>query len=162
MVRFAIVLLMQSNLSFQYCQKLVILSADLQQVLLAKRKGEADYDGTYSFVGGKMETTDETMLAGMQREKNEEIGANAKVLVLPDETRNLLFRKQDGNAMILPHIAGIFKDGSIELNDEYSDYAWVPLVELTAFEPKIENIPTLAAWAANKLQTVDRSELVEI
>jgi 8-oxo-dGTP pyrophosphatase MutT (NUDIX family) len=153
---------MQSNLSFQYCQKLVIVSADLKSVLLAKRKGEADYDSTYSFIGGKMETTDDTMLAGMEREKNEEIGMNAKVLVLPDETRNLLFRKKDGSAMILPHIAGIFKSGAIELNDEYSNYAWVPLAELTAFEPKIENIPSLTAWAVNKLQTVDRSELVEI
>jgi 8-oxo-dGTP pyrophosphatase MutT (NUDIX family) len=153
---------MQSNLSFQYCQKLVIVSADLKSVLLAKRKGEADYDSTYSFIGGKMETTDDTMLAGMEREKYEEIGMNAKVLVLPDETRNLLFRKKDGSAMILPHIAGIFKSGAIELNDEYSNYAWVPLAELTAFEPKIENIPSLTAWAVNKLQTVDRSELVEI
>jgi hypothetical protein len=43
---------------FQYCQKLIILSADKTKVLLAKRKGEADYDGIYSFIGGKMETTD--------------------------------------------------------------------------------------------------------
>jgi len=41
-------------------------------VLLAKRAGEADYDGTWSFIGGKMETTDATLVAGMQREKNEE------------------------------------------------------------------------------------------
>ena len=42
---------------FQYCQKLIILSADKSQVLLTKRKGEADYDGVYSFIGGKMENT---------------------------------------------------------------------------------------------------------
>lgn len=153
---------MQSTLLFQYCQKLVILSADLESVLLAKRKGEADYDGTFSFIGGKLETTDQTMLAGMQREKDEEIGTNAKLRVLPDETRNLLFRKKDGNTMILPHIAGIFEGGAIELSEEYSEYAWVPLSELTAFEPKIENVPAFAEWAANKLQTADPSELVEI
>ena len=136
---------------FQYCQKLVILSADRQSVLLAKRKGEADYDGTYSFIGGKMETTDEDLLAGMKREKDEEIGQASKVKVLPDETYNVLFRKNDGNAMVVPHIAGIYVSGEIILNDEYSDYRWVPLTEIDSFEPKIPNIPELAQWAARKL-----------
>lgn len=81
---------------FQYCQKLVILSPDMQNVLLAKRKDEADYNGIYTFIGGKMETTDESILAGMKREKDEEIGNAAVVRVLPDETYNLLFRKKDG------------------------------------------------------------------
>ena len=52
---------MSSASLFQYCQKLIVLSEDKTQVLLAKRKGEADYDGVYSFIGGKMETTDESM-----------------------------------------------------------------------------------------------------
>jgi len=136
---------------FQYCQKLVVLSADKQSVLLAKRKGEADYDGTFSFIGGKMETTDETLLAGMQREKNEEIGLDAKLTLLPDETYNVLFRKRDGNSVVLAHIACMFASGEIHLNDEYSEYRWVPLAELEAFEPKIPNIPELAQWAATKL-----------
>jgi len=140
---------------FQYCQKLVILSADRQSVLLAKRKGEADYDGTYSFVGGKMETTDEGLLAGMKREKDEEIGQATKVKVLPDETYNVLFRKKDGNTMVVPHIAGVYVSGEIELNDEYSDYRWVPLTEINSFEPKISNIPQLAQWAARKLSEPD-------
>jgi len=135
---------------FQYCQKLVILSADRQSVLLAKRKGEADYDGVYSFIGGKMETTDEGLLAGMKREKDEEIGQAAKINVLPDETFNLFFRKKDGNTMVLPHIASIYVSGEIELNDEYSDYRWVPLVDIDGFEPKVPNIPQLARWAVRK------------
>src|SRR5258708_4796958 len=110
---------MPSNLLFQYCQKLVILSADRQSVLLAKRKGEADYDGVFSFIGGKMETTDTSFVAGMKREKTEEIGPNAVVAVLPDETRNVLFRKKDGNSMVLPHIAGVYVSGNITLNEEY-------------------------------------------
>jgi 8-oxo-dGTP pyrophosphatase MutT (NUDIX family) len=146
---------------FQYCQKLVVLSADRQSVLLAKRKGEADYDGVFSFVGGKMETTDESLLAGMQREKNEEIGPLARVRVLPTETYNLLFRKKDGNAMVLPHIAGIYVSGDIQLSDEYSEYRWVPLAELDTFEPKIDNIPQLARWAVRKLSEPDL-ELAEI
>jgi 8-oxo-dGTP pyrophosphatase MutT (NUDIX family) len=131
---------MNTNTLFQYCQKLIILSEDKTKVLLAKRKGEADFDGTYSFIGGKMETTDASILAGMKREKNEEIGDAAVVKVLPNETYNLLFRKKDGNSMVLPHIAGIYVSGVIKLNDEYSDYKWVPITDLEAFEPKIENI----------------------
>jgi 8-oxo-dGTP pyrophosphatase MutT (NUDIX family) len=146
---------------FQYCQKLVILSADKQSVLLAKRKGEADYDGVYSFIGGKMETTDEGLLAGMKREKDEEIGQAAKINVLPDETYNLFFRKKDGNAMVLPHVASVYVTGEIELNDEYSDYHWVPLAEIDSFEPKIPNIPQLARWAAQKLAQPG-SQLTEI
>lgn len=142
---------MNSSTLFQYCQKLIVLSEDKTKVLLAKRKGEADYDGVYSFIGGKMETTDETILSGMKREKDEEIGVNARVNVLPHETYNLLFRKKDGNTMILPHIAGVYTSGDIDLNEEYSDYQWVPVANLSQFEPKIENIPELTQWAVHKL-----------
>jgi ADP-ribose pyrophosphatase YjhB (NUDIX family) len=153
---------MQSNLLFQYCQKLVIVSPDKQSVLLAKRKGEADYDGTFSFIGGKMETTDETLVDGMRREKNEEIGEAVKVAILANETYNILFRKKDGNSMVLPHIAGIYRSGDITLNDEYSEYKWVPISEIEAFEPKIESIPALTKWAIAKLTRSDEAMLVEI
>lgn len=136
---------------FHYCQKLVILSADRQSVLLAKRKGEADYDGTFSFIGGKMETTDESLIAGMKREKDEEIGQAARVQVAAEESYNLTFQKRDGNMVVLPHIAGIFVSGDIQLSDEYSEYQWVALDDLDAFEPKIPNIPQLTRWAAEKL-----------
>lgn len=146
---------------FQYCQKLVILSADRRQVLLAKRKGETDYNDTFSFIGGKMETTDESLVAGMRREKNEEVGPDVKVQVLAEESYNLLFRKNDGNSMILPHIAGVYVSGEIRINEEYSEYRWVPLNELPSFEPKIENIPEVARWAVHKLATTE-SPLIEL
>jgi hypothetical protein len=46
------------NLLFQYCQKIVVYSQDGQSVLLCKRKGEADFDSVFSFIGGKMERSD--------------------------------------------------------------------------------------------------------
>lgn len=147
---------------FQYCQKLVVLSQDKTKVLLAKRKGEADYNEVYSFIGGKMETTDESILAGMKREKDEEIGKEARIAVLQNETYNLLFRKKDGNSMILPHIASIFVSGTITLSDEYSEYVWVPIDELDSFEPKIQNIPELSRWAAAALRNTDPNNLVEM
>lgn len=153
---------MDSPTLFQYCQKLVVLSEDRTKVLLARRKGEADYNGVYSFIGGKMETSDETILAGMKREKDEEIGQAAKVAVLPNETYNLLFRKKDGNSMILPHIAGIFISGSIKINEEYSDYKWVSINELEEFEPKIGNIPMITEWAKKKLENSNLDQLVQM
>ncbi len=146
---------------FQYCPKLVVFSTDKQSVLLAKRKGEADYDGTYTFIGGKVETTDIDLVAGMKREKDEEVGPAVKVNLLPDESRNLLFRKKDGNAMVIPHHPAIFVSGEIELSDEYSDYQWVPLNELEAFEPKVANIPEMANWARHKLSDPNL-QLIEI
>ncbi len=59
--------------NFQYCQKIVVFRNNNTEVLLAKRKGENDYDGTFSFIGGKMETTDNNPVEGMRREKNEEV-----------------------------------------------------------------------------------------
>ena len=153
---------MSSTTLFQYCQKLVILSEDRTKVLLARRKGEADYDEVYSFIGGKMETTDVDMVAGMKREKDEEIGAEAKVKVLPSETYNIFFRKKDGSAMILPHIAATFAGGEITLSGEYSDYKWVPIAELDVFEPKISNIPFFTKWASDKLASSDVSQLVVV
>lgn len=153
---------MSSTTLFQYCQKLIIFSEDKSKVLLARRKGEADYNDVYSFIGGKMETTDTTILAGMKREKDEEIGVDVKIKVQPNETYNLLFRKKDDNSMILPHIAAIFVSGDIRLSEEYSDYQWIALDKLDMFEPKIKNIPDLVKWAKHKLDVDNTDELVEL
>ncbi len=153
---------MKPHFSFLYIQKLVILSADRQSVLLAQRKGEADYNEVYSFIGGKMETTDTSLIAGMKREKDEEIGPNTVVKMFANESYNLLFRKSNGDTAVLPHIAGFFVSGDIELSDEYSAYKWVPIAELAAFEPKIENIPEMVDWAVTKLASASDGQLVEI
>ena len=108
--------------------------------MLCKRKGEQDFDGIYSFIGGKLETTDENLLDGLRREKNEEIGNNCKLLVYTSFTTQEEYRKKDGISMILPHIYAIYKSGEIKLNDEYSDYKWVAINKLEEFEPKISTI----------------------
>jgi 8-oxo-dGTP pyrophosphatase MutT (NUDIX family) len=152
---------MKNTTLFQYCQKLVILSEDRTKVLLARRKGETDYNEVFTFIGGKMETADESLVSAMKREKDEEIGAGAVVNVLPEETYNVLFQKQDGNAMILPHIAGVYISGEIQLSNEYSEYAWVSVEVLDDFEPKVENIPSITKWALKKLSE-PRVKFVEI
>ena len=129
------------NYHFQYCQKIVVFSKDKTQVLLCKRKGEADLNGVFSCIGGKMETTDPSILEGLQREKKEEVGGDFKIKLYPTYSHNLLFHKKDGNAMILPYYMAIYESGEVKLNDEYSEYRWVNLDELEAFEPKVDCIP---------------------
>ena len=132
--------------NFQYCQKIVILSEDKTKVLLCKRFGEIDHDGIFSFIGGKMETTDLSLIEGLKREKNEEVGSEFKIMLYPTFCFNVLFKKKDGNAMILPHYLAIYKEGKIDLNNnEYSEYKWVKIDELDKFEPKISTIPEVVS-----------------
>jgi len=153
---------MQDNLLFQYCQKLVVFSPDKQSVLLARRKSEIDYDGVFSFIGGKLETSDESLVAGMQREKAEEIGSGVTLKVLPNETYNILFRKKDGNTMVIPHVPAVYVSGDITLNDEYSEYKWVTLGDLQNFEPKIQSVLPMAQWASEKLAAAHKIDFIEI
>ena len=127
--------------NFQNCQKIVVFSEDNTKVLLAKRKGENDYDGIYSFIGGKMETTDKNLVEGMRREKNEEIGETCKVKLYPIYSTSTYYIKKDGSYMVLPHYYARFVEGDISLSDEYSEYKWVSINEIDSFKPIIENIP---------------------
>jgi 8-oxo-dGTP diphosphatase len=131
----------KTKYNFQYCQKIVIFSRDWKKVLLAKRKGEADLNETYTFIGGKMEMKDSNPLEGLEREKNEEAGESFKIKLYPVFTTNAFYLKKDGSHMILPHYLAVHESGEVKLNDEYSDYRWVPIKELDKFEPKIETIP---------------------
>lgn len=152
---------MSETLNFQYCQKIVLFDEE-DNVLLARRKGEADYDGVYSLIGGKMETTDASLVEGMRREKQEEIGRRAIVLIAPHLSFNILFRKKDGSSMVLPHLYALYKGGEIDLNEEYDDYKWVAPTDLEAFEPKIETIVEAVRRARQLRQIIADDELVQI
>lgn len=135
-------------LSFQYCPKLVVFSKDLSSVLLCRRKGEADYDGVFSLIGGKMEHKDTSIVEALAREKSEEVGPDFRVNVLPHYSVDVLFVKKDGSHMILPHYYAVHVSGAIVLNEEYSEFAWVAFESLGTFEPKISNI----AWISKLLR----------
>jgi 8-oxo-dGTP pyrophosphatase MutT (NUDIX family) len=134
---------MNNNTYFQYCQKLVVFNKDYSKVLLAKRKGEADYDGVYSFIGGKMETTDTDLRAGIKREVTEEIGTDVQIEVLLDFSFNEFYRKKSGDSMVLPHHIARYLGGEIKLSDEYSDFAWVNDDDIDKFEPKIDTVASI-------------------
>jgi 8-oxo-dGTP pyrophosphatase MutT (NUDIX family) len=134
---------MDTKYLFSYCQKIAVFRGT--RVLLAKRYGEADYDGIFSFVGGKMERSDGTILEGLRREKNEEIGTDIQIKILLPITINSLFVRKDGLPMVLPHYYAEYQSGEVQLNpEEYSEYQWVELDDLANFEPKIANISELA------------------
>ena len=148
--------------NFQYCQKIIVFSKDKNKVLLCKRKGEADYDGTFSFIGGKMETTDQSIVDGLKREKDEELGKNFQLLLYARFSVNVLFRKQDGNSMILPHYLAIYHQGEIELSEEYSQSQWVEINELNEFEPKIPTIPDIVFDLLSLTKIIDEKDIVLI
>ncbi len=128
------------KLFFQYCPKLIVFDEDARKVLLAKRKGEQDFDGVFSFIGGKIETTDGGILEGIAREKTEEIGPKARVEIAPMSVFTAYFQKNDGSSMILPHHICRYAGGEIQLSDEYSEYRWVDLDDIVDFAPKIDTI----------------------
>jgi len=153
---------MDDTTRFQYCQKLVICRKNGSEVLLAKRQDEADYDGVYTFIGGKMETTDRGIIEGLLREKCEEIGTTARIRVCPGFSYNVHFVKKDGSAMIIPHYYAEYIEGAIVLSEEYSDYQWVLASELAALEPKVANIPELLEWALRVKAIAKPADFVEI
>lgn len=127
--------------NFEYCQKVVVFRNNDTEVLLCKRKGEADYDGVFSFIGWKMDNADQDVLAGIKREIQEEIWSDVSLQLLPYSYLPLSYMKKNGNAMLLPHYYVQFLGWTITLSDEYSTYERVAVSELSAFEPKIATIP---------------------
>jgi len=148
--------------SFQICQKLVVLSKNKTKALLCQRKGEVDMDGIFTFIGGKMETSDKNIVDGLKREKDEELGENFKVFLYPTFSWNTMYRKKDGNFMTLPHYLGIHTEGGITLNEEYSQYQWVGLDRLKDFEPKVANIPETVKKLLRLEKISEKSEYVLI
>lgn len=147
---------------FQYCQKIVLFRNNNTEVLLARRVGEADYNATYSFIGGKMEITDRDILSGLEREKVEEIGSNVKVKICPYFSYNAHFVKASGQHMILPHYYAEYIEGEVVLNEEYDQFQWVPLSELRAFEPKVENIPVVVGEVLHLAKVIKEDQFVVI
>jgi NADH pyrophosphatase NudC (nudix superfamily) len=155
---------MNENLHFLYCQKIILFRNNDSEVLLAKRQNEAVYDGVYTFVGGKMETTDRDIIGGLSREKNEEIGSSVKINICPSISYNVIFRKGDkGDTMVLPHHYAAYVSGDIILSEEeYSDYAWVSIKDLKDFEPKIANIPEAVSAILRLKSTMRPTDFIEI
>lgn len=153
---------MSSNTLFQLCQKLVIFNEKHDKILLAKRKGEADYDGVYSFIGGKAETEDKDYVDSIVREKNEEIGVTARVQLYPLISYNVFFRKKDGNSMFLPHYYCVYYGGDIILSNEYSDYKWVSIADIGNFQPRIDTIESAIEHCLKIADLTSKADMVKL
>jgi ADP-ribose pyrophosphatase YjhB (NUDIX family) len=153
---------MDKKYAFANCQKIVLFRNDNKEVLLAKRRGENDYDGVYSFVGGKMEITDEGIVEGLRREKNEEIGENIRIKIWPIFNTMNYFIKKDGTNMVLPHYYARYESGEVELNEEYSDYKWVEVEKIAEFEPKVSTIGLEIEKLLRLVDLIKEEELIEI
>jgi ADP-ribose pyrophosphatase YjhB (NUDIX family) len=150
------------QLAFQYCPKIAVFGADGASIFLCRRKGEADYDGVFSLIGGKMEHSDPSIVDALRREKTEEVGESFRIRVLPHFSVDVMFVKADGSHMILPHHYAQYVDGEPELNEEYSESAWVPLEHLSSFEPKIDNITWISAKLARLAEIATDEDFVTI
>lgn len=144
---------MSDTTLYQYCQKIVLLRNDDTEALLARRTGENDYDQTYAFIGGKIETTDGSIIEGLRREKNEEIGDKVIINICPLVSYNVYYVKHNGQHMIVPHYYATYLEGEIVISEEYDDFKWVAIDELLDFKPKVDNIPEMVDWAL-KLKSV--------
>ena len=145
---------------FQYCPKIAVFDGD--NVLLCRRTGEADLDGVFTFIGGKMEHHDPTIVDALRREKDEEIGTDVHLAVLTRYSINVEFDKADGSRMILPHYLADWLGGEIKLSPEYSEHRWVPTDHLADLAPIVPNIPEICAQLTRLRDIASPADLVTI
>jgi 8-oxo-dGTP pyrophosphatase MutT (NUDIX family) len=129
---------------YQCVQKLLVVDEQSSRVLLCQRRGEADLDGIFTLIGGKLEHGDEDLVAGLRREKDEEVGAAVRLSVLTTYATFAEFTKADGSKQILPHYYAVYRGGDIEISEEYASFQWVAVDELNGFGPIVPNIPMIA------------------
>ena len=145
---------------FQYCPKIAVF--DGEKVLLCRRAGEADLDGVFTFVGGKMEHDDLTIVDGLRREKDEELGADVHLAVLTRYSINVEFDKADGSRMILPHYLADWLGGEIKLSAEYSEHRWVTTDQLAGFTPIVPNVADICSQLARLREIARPADFVTI
>ena len=141
-----------SDLLFQYCPKIAVFRD--QSVLVCRRKGEADYDGVFSLIGGKMEHGDGSIVAALGREKDEEVGRDFRIRLLPRFSIDTHFIKKDGSQMILPHYYAEYVSGAVDLSDEYSEHLWLESDNLGSARNIIENL----RWIVPALKEVGEAQ----
>lgn len=151
-------------LTVELCPKLVVVDEGRDALLLCRRHGEEDLDGHFSFVGGKLEEDDQSLLSGIAREIREELGGSVRLDVLLPFSVDVLFTKSSGVRMTLPHFYARYVGGELALNaEEYSEARWVPFAEIERVRPLVGNIPAIARQlkAIRQASCVGRFEPVE-
>jgi hypothetical protein len=109
-----------------------------------------------------MEVIDGDIVEGLRREKNEELGEQFKIKVLPKYTINTYYLKKDGNSMIVPHYLAVHHFGEIVLGEEYSNYKWISLKDLPEFKPQIDNMPEITEELMRLFSIVKEDDFIEL
>jgi len=146
------------------CQKICLYDKKTKSILLCKRQGEEDFDEVFSFPGGKMDDADETMVDGIKRELEEELGSEVEYELQMDFSINREFTRKDGKYMVLPHYLAIYKGGKIHINeDEYSDSIWVTVEDMSSVNciPNIKEISDLLISKNTKTVNLTDKESIE-
>jgi 8-oxo-dGTP pyrophosphatase MutT (NUDIX family) len=110
---------------------------DQKQILLMKNQRNL-----WAIVGGHMEEG-ETPDEALKREVMEEASIEIDVIC------PFMVTTQD-DSVIITSVA-MYKSGDIKLSEEHSDYKWLDLDELEAFEPSFPELPQRARNACEKI-----------
>lgn len=103
------------------CSGGLFLARDTKRFLLLLRN-QGKTAGTWGFVGGKKEPTDNTAFDALSREINEEVGLAPEIKkVIPLE----LFTSNDQNFQYNTYVLLIEKEFIPFLNQEHAGYAWI-------------------------------------
>lgn len=117
----------------------VILSADHDAVLLARRQANQHQGNLWEFPGGKLEPS-EVASKALARELLEEIGISV------GEYRELLVVEHDyGDKAVRLHVFEVQSFTGEPIGMEGQTLQWVPMTELSAYDFPEANVPIVKA-----------------
>ena len=149
-----------ARFAYEVCPKIAVFSGE--RVLVARRTREEELDGVYTLVGGKLETSDRDVLAGIHRELREELGGGLIVRILTTYAVMDEFTKRGGVRMVLPHYYGELSGGSIVVGSEYSDFRWLMPDELEARRDVFQNVAIVCRQLVRLASSAGATDYTEV
>lgn len=124
-------------LTYHLCPTLVIFKEDLSAVLLLKPRKPEAYAGSYSFIGGHMEDSDEFLLSGIiKRVKDSQIGQACRVKYYDALCSYSLHVSIHDQPIVSPHHFALHVGGPIELGGDFVEYLWSPVAASVKVGPR--------------------------
>lgn len=106
----------------------LIIQNSAGEILVLKRRGYGDLDGTWDIPGGRIEST-EDLITGLKREVREEIGVDFVGKPQIIAAQDIFPADSDRHIVRLTHL--LTEDiANINLSDEHSEYRYAQAVEL--------------------------------
>ena len=107
----------------------VIRNDDGKYLVLKRHENEIAYPGMYTFPGGKIEGND-TIQETLEKEVSEETGLRLKPgkILLKDKA---ILRPDGQTAKSFSYLCFAENLGEVKISDDFTDYCWVSVEELT-------------------------------